>query len=120
MFASDPLEDYPLPYQEFYAELPGSIDYLNEIDPTIHDEHDTQSSTGGLSDEQVSQIAEDSLNPSLTSPFNRCRTATISPHLRSKRTRKLLIFVLLITQLIIGLTVRFLFGILLPEGTQSY
>ena len=68
MSASDPLEDYPLPYQEFYAELPGSIDYLNEIDPTIHDEHDTQSSTGGLSDEQVSQIAEDSLNPASQAP----------------------------------------------------
>ena len=38
--ATDPLDEYPLSYQEFYAELPGSTDYLNDIDPSIHDEHE--------------------------------------------------------------------------------
>lgn len=57
----DWLDDYELSYQEFYSEIPGSTDYLNDIDPEIQDEHDTNETTSGLSAEQVSQIARDNL-----------------------------------------------------------
>jgi hypothetical protein len=72
-FDYDSLEEYPLSYQEFYAELPRATDYLNEIDPTIYDEHDDEpESVGGLSAEQVDQISRDSLGdnaaPSFTPP----------------------------------------------------
>ena len=53
-------------YEFFYAELP-QTDYLNDIeiqdeyeDPTSDNGH-TTTITRGLSDEQVSQIAQDSL-----------------------------------------------------------
>ena len=59
----DPLDDYELSFQEFYSELPGrNVDYLNDINPDIQDEHESDDSgNGGLSAEQVSQIARDSL-----------------------------------------------------------
>ena len=54
------LDDYEL----FYMEIP-QADYLNEIDTNIQDEHnalpDYNESISGLSDEQVSAIANDSL-----------------------------------------------------------
>jgi hypothetical protein len=63
MSNTDPLDDYPLPYEVFYAEIPGSTDYLNDIDPAILDEHDTASEmSSGLSEQQVSEIARDSLD----------------------------------------------------------
>ncbi|MBW4061350.1 hypothetical protein HJC99_02140 [Candidatus Saccharibacteria bacterium] len=69
MTKPDPLDDYPLPYQEFYAEIPGSTDYLNDIDPSIFDEHDLQAEMSrGLSEEQVSEIARDSLDASRIIP----------------------------------------------------
>jgi hypothetical protein len=57
------LDDFPLSYQEFYSEIPGNTDYLNDLDPAIYDEHESDSeSTRGLSAEQVSEIARDSLD----------------------------------------------------------
>jgi len=52
------LEDYEL----FYMELP-QADYLDDIE--IQDEHDTNNydEIQGLSAEQVSEIARDSINP---------------------------------------------------------
>ena len=80
MSASDPLEDYPLSYQEFYSEIPGSTDYLNDIDPNISDEHDLQmSSNGGLSAEQVSEIARDSLSATAPSSQNETSAPELFP-----------------------------------------
>ena len=49
-------------YYDFFQELPQpdlTADYLNDIE--IQDEYESPSSSGGLSDEQVSQLAHDSL-----------------------------------------------------------
>ena len=65
MEKSGPLDAYELSYQNFYAEIPSNLDYLNEIDPDIQDEHESDDDgPHGLSAEQVSDIARDSLNAS--------------------------------------------------------
>lgn len=49
-------------YYDFFQEIPQpdlTADYLNDIE--IQDEYESPSNSGGLSDEQVSQIAHDSL-----------------------------------------------------------
>lgn len=49
-------------YYDFFQELPQpdtSTDYLNDIE--IQDEYDSPITPAGLSDEQVSQLAQDSL-----------------------------------------------------------
>jgi len=59
------LEDY----YDFYLELPPT-DYLKDIE--IQDEYDkpSEQSTKGLSDEQVSQIAQDSLRDAQQAKFD--------------------------------------------------
>lgn len=52
----------PGEYYDFFQELPQpdlSTDYLNDIE--IQDEYESPSASTGLSDEQVSQLAHDSL-----------------------------------------------------------
>lgn len=50
-------------YELFYAEIPQS-DYLDDIDTAIQDEHQPElySQDKGLSDQQVSELARDSLD----------------------------------------------------------
>jgi hypothetical protein len=65
MALTDPLDEYILSYQEFYAEIPGTTDYLNDIDTAIYDEHEADTDgTRGLTSEQVSEIARDSMGNS--------------------------------------------------------
>ena len=65
------LDDFPLSYQVFYSEIPGSTDYLNDLDPAIYDEHESDVEySRGLSAEQVSEIARDSLDGSHQSAPN--------------------------------------------------
>lgn len=58
-------------YYDFFQELPQpdlSTDYLNDIE--IQDEYESPITPAGLSDEQVSQLAQDSLgkNPQNNPP----------------------------------------------------
>ena len=56
-------------FQLFYMEIP-QADYLNDIDPTIHDEIDDRGTRyddiNGLSAKQVSELAKDTLNVVIT------------------------------------------------------
>ena len=57
------LDDYELPYIDFYMEIPQApIDYLNDINPEITEAHEDPRDNAGLSDAQVSELRADSLD----------------------------------------------------------
>jgi hypothetical protein len=66
--AIEDLDQYDIEYIDFYAEIPstrtvGEVDekrdYIDSINTEITDLHDSSDSAQGLSDKQVSQLAED-------------------------------------------------------------
>lgn len=63
------LDDFDLPYIDFYLEIPHHTeDYLEQINPDTSDDHKKPRETGGLNDEQVSQLRRDSLDAAAQDP----------------------------------------------------
>ena len=66
--AIEDLDNFAIKYINFYSELPGTKhrdsvdekhDYLDGINPSTTDEHVDSSSSQGISDQQVNQLAQD-------------------------------------------------------------
>ncbi len=66
--AIEDLDNFEIGYMDFYLELPGAgkadgldekRDYIDSINIDITDLHDPSDASIGLSDQQVSQIAQD-------------------------------------------------------------
>jgi len=58
------LDDYELPYVDFYLEIPKHTtdDYLEQIKAVTSDQHNQPRESGGLSNEQVDELRRDSLD----------------------------------------------------------